>query len=486
MSTPTMPESYLPRFGLTSFRHGQKEVISTVLAGRDCLCVMPTGGGKSLCYQLPAMVLDGLTLVVSPLIALMKDQVDQLQALGLPVTLHQQHAARLAEQYDRLDRMAAGEFRLVYVVPERFRSGRFLRGGAGGGAQAAGGRRGPLHQRVGARFPPRLRPAGLFPPPAGQPDDHRPDGHGHRPRPPRHRRAAGPARAARRSSPASPGRTCSTKCSRRGASGRSPSCWSSSSARRPARASSTPRPASGPRRWPRSIAERDQAPHGRLPRRHAARRSAARPRTTSWTGRCEIVVATNAFGMGIDKADVRFVVHYNMPGSLEAYYQEAGRAGRDGAALPLPDALPRLGPLHPGVLHRERLSRPRERRRRSTSSSASRDENPIEMTQEEIKEQLGLPIGSDGVGNCEQLLEGGRRAGAADRLAEHGLRADRQRSAHAGRSAAEAGQDAAQGAAGGRAARRPAAAGIGAVQPPRPGGRTTRWIRRRSPTPCAS
>ena len=76
----------MPQFGLTSFRHGQKEVISTVLAGRDCLCVMPTGGGKSLCYQLPAVALDGLTLVVSPLIALMKDQVDQLQALGLPVS----------------------------------------------------------------------------------------------------------------------------------------------------------------------------------------------------------------------------------------------------------------------------------------------------------------------------------------------------------------------------------------------------------------
>ncbi len=119
------PESYLPRFGLTSFRPGQEEVIATVLAGQDCLCVMPTGGGKSLCYQLPALVLDGLTLVVSPLIALMKDQVDQLLALGLPVTFVNSTLS-LAEQYARLENMAAGQYRLVYVVPERFRSTRFV------------------------------------------------------------------------------------------------------------------------------------------------------------------------------------------------------------------------------------------------------------------------------------------------------------------------------------------------------------------------
>src|SRR3984957_7794513 len=83
---PIQPEAALSLFGLTSFRPGQREVIETVLAGEDCLCVMPTGGGKSLCYQLPAIVRSGLTLVVSPLIALMKDQVDQLTALGLPAT----------------------------------------------------------------------------------------------------------------------------------------------------------------------------------------------------------------------------------------------------------------------------------------------------------------------------------------------------------------------------------------------------------------
>src|SRR5512136_510250 len=93
-------ESFLPRFGLTSFRPGQKDVITTVIDRRDCLCVMPTGGGKSLCYQLPAIAIEGLTLVVSPLIALMKDQVDQLQSLGLPVTFVNS-TLTLAEQYDR-------------------------------------------------------------------------------------------------------------------------------------------------------------------------------------------------------------------------------------------------------------------------------------------------------------------------------------------------------------------------------------------------
>src|SRR5664279_552564 len=99
-------EGFLAPFGLTSFRRGQREVIETVLSGKDCLCVMPTGGGKSLCYQLPAIAHPGVTLVISPLIALMKDQVDQLIARGLPATFINSTLTP-DEQAWRLDRMAA-------------------------------------------------------------------------------------------------------------------------------------------------------------------------------------------------------------------------------------------------------------------------------------------------------------------------------------------------------------------------------------------
>ena len=127
MSETAAPEleSYLARFNLPSFRPGQRKVIESIMAGKDCLVVMPTGGGKSLCYQLPAVARDGLTLVISPLIALMKDQVDQLTELGIAATFINS-TLEFSEQQARLDAMASGEFDMVYVVPERFRSSRFM------------------------------------------------------------------------------------------------------------------------------------------------------------------------------------------------------------------------------------------------------------------------------------------------------------------------------------------------------------------------
>ncbi|HWE82505.1 MAG TPA: RecQ family ATP-dependent DNA helicase, partial [Gaiellaceae bacterium] len=113
------------RFGFDSFRAGQREVVEALLAGRSALAVFPTGAGKSLCYQLPALLLDGVTVVISPLIALMKDQVDFMVGQGID-------AARIdsslgaAELRTVSDRLRSGTLKLLYVAPERFNNERFL------------------------------------------------------------------------------------------------------------------------------------------------------------------------------------------------------------------------------------------------------------------------------------------------------------------------------------------------------------------------
>src|SRR5438552_5104781 len=106
-------------FGYPAFRPGQESAVESVLAGRDTLVVLPTGGGKSLCFQVPALMLPKLTVVLSPLISLMKDQVDALAARGLPATFV--NSTLTATQIsDRLARCVLGEFKLLYVAPERF------------------------------------------------------------------------------------------------------------------------------------------------------------------------------------------------------------------------------------------------------------------------------------------------------------------------------------------------------------------------------
>jgi ATP-dependent DNA helicase RecQ len=125
---PTIDDALISlrqHFGFDRFRAGQSEVISAILEGKDAVVVMPTGSGKSLCYQLPAMMLPGATLVVSPLIALMKDQVDALQARNLPATFINS-SLNPGEQRARIDALRRGEFKLVYIAPERFRSNRFI------------------------------------------------------------------------------------------------------------------------------------------------------------------------------------------------------------------------------------------------------------------------------------------------------------------------------------------------------------------------
>ena len=124
--SPDLVATLRQHFGFASFRPGQKEAIQQVLTGQHTLLVMPTGAGKSLAYQLPALLLPGLTLVISPLIALMKDQVDALLDAELPAT-YINSSLPSGEQNRRLRAMREGHVKLVYIAPERLRSNQFIR-----------------------------------------------------------------------------------------------------------------------------------------------------------------------------------------------------------------------------------------------------------------------------------------------------------------------------------------------------------------------
>jgi ATP-dependent DNA helicase RecQ len=313
-------------FGFPDFRPGQERAVQSVLDGRDALVVLPTGGGKSVCYQVPAMVLPGLTVVVSPLISLMKDQVDALTARGIPATFVNSTLTS-GEVSERMARVTRGEVKLLYVAPERFDVGTAAE---------------------------RLRDVGVSLLAVDEAHCISEWGHDFRPsylRVAQVREKLGWPPAVALTATATP--------------------HVRQDIVRQLRLENAETIITGFDRTnlryhvvpTKSDAEKDDALIGVL-RKHAGvaivyastRRNVEK--VTATLERAGItaaayhaglddahrhdvqeafmkesvraIVATNAFGMGIDKPNVRVVVHHAMPGTIEAYYQEAGRAGRDG------------------------------------------------------------------------------------------------------------------------------------------------------------
>jgi ATP-dependent DNA helicase RecQ len=302
-------------------------VVEALLAGRSALAVFPTGGGKSLCYQLPAVVLDGTCLVVSPLVALMKDQIDQLTALGVAAA-RLDSSLTLDETRDVQSRLVAGELRLLYVAPERFANERFLR------------LLGDVQLSIFAVDEAHCISAW---------------GHAFRPdylKVVARARELGVQRLLALTATATP----RVQADIEEAFAIDPADATVTGFYRPnLTLLQTPTPG---RARDALLVERFRArPPGTsivyvtlqrdavrvagvlgeagLPARayHAGMAPEVRAETQDWwrASNDAIVVATIAFGMGIDKADVRYVYHYAQPKSLEAYAQETGRAGRDGA-----------------------------------------------------------------------------------------------------------------------------------------------------------
>jgi ATP-dependent DNA helicase RecQ len=316
-------------FGFAAFRPGQQDAVDAAAAGRDVLVVMPTGAGKSLCYQLPALMREDLTLVVSPLISLMQDQVEALErvAPGRAALVNAQQPPQANRA--AVARAAAGELRLLYVAPERFSSAGFL-------------------EQVR-----RVR-VGLF----VVDEAHCVSQWGHDFRPDYFRLAdaarwLGAEAIIASTATATPQVAAdivarlrigdavrvTTGFDRPNLSFSVVSCSSPAERHRrviAAVADPAARPAivyAGTRKATAALAaELEGALGEEVLTYHAGmgREDRARSQRRFMSGAAGVVVATSAFGMGVDKADVRTVVHSSVPPSVEAYYQEAGRAGRDG------------------------------------------------------------------------------------------------------------------------------------------------------------
>jgi ATP-dependent DNA helicase RecQ len=308
-------------FGLEAFRPGQAEVVEAMLARRDVLSVAPTGSGKSISYWVPAVVDGGLTMVVSPLIALMKDQVDRLTERGVAATVINSSVER-PEQVDRLRRAIAGEYRLLFLAPERLGRPGFMERLAELRVRRVVVDEAHCISTWGHDFRPDYRLLGTAIAACGRPP------------------VAGFTATA----------TPQVREDIASSLGLRDAFVSVTGFNRPTLTLSVVR-CRGERakreelrrllsnRAQRALvyvgtvkaAEELAADLGALCY-HGQQEPALRRRVQEdfTQGRAKVVVATSAFGMGVDIPDIRRVIHYHLPGSLEAYYQEAGRAGRDG------------------------------------------------------------------------------------------------------------------------------------------------------------
>ena len=403
-------ESHLTQFGLSTFRPGQREVIEAVVAGQDCLCIMPTGGGKSLCYQLPSIARAGTTLVISPLIALMKDQVDGLTARGFRATFINSSLG-LDESRMRLDEMAAGNYDLVYIAPERLRNKSFQEAVAATQIQLLAVDEAHCISEWGHDFRPDYARLGQL------------------------RERLGNPQTIALTATATPivrkdvvdllklrePQVFITGFGRPNLHFEVRSLWSKSTKLKELTEFLEATPGAGiiygaTRKRCEEIAE--ELTSMKLKRKVKAYHAGLEPdrrrlvQEEFMSGKVPVIVATNAFGMGIDKADLRFVVHFDIPGSLEAYYQEAGRAGRDG------------DDSHCLLLFNERDRElqewfiensypPRETIELVYNFLRKLEDDPIQLTLQDVKERLGLDTSNEGVAACEKILE---KAGVLERL----------------------------------------------------------------------
>jgi len=320
---PDLDQILRARFGFPAFRAGQREIVAHVAAGKDGLVVMPTGAGKSMCYQLPALALGGTTLVVSPLLALMKDQVDGLTRKGVRATFINSTLTP-DERAARLTGLRRGEWELVYVAPERF-TPRFLDGLRGADIRLLAIDEAHCLSQWGHDFRPDYLRLGAA------------------------REALGcPPTVALTATATAEVRldiltTLGIPDARIFIRGfdrpnldlrilETPTDQDKLSALPPLVQTGAALIYCATRRSVETVCGTLQAGGLAAAAYHAGLPHDERVRVQEdfMSGRCPVVVATNAFGMGVDKEDVRTIVHYDLPGSIEAYYQEIGRAGRDG------------------------------------------------------------------------------------------------------------------------------------------------------------